>query len=88
MGGHPGRDLRREQVGGTHYPPMRAFSRVYFPPQGAMGPLGLGSLGLGRLHERPGFPWALAHGSHGTQREERVLDLGGRDTAWERLRRG
>ena len=50
--------------------------------------MGLGSLGLGRLHERPGFPWALAHGSHGTQRDSTYELEGGRDTAWERLVRG
>ena len=61
-GGHPGRDIRREQVrGDTPTPHMQSLlASVFPPPKGAMGPgrswrrlpTSIPSLGLG-----PWLPW-------------------------------
>ncbi len=77
-GGPSWEDIRREQVGGIHLPPMRAFSRVYFPPQrGAMGLWALVPLALAVSMNAQGSlgPWPMV--PMAPRGEERVLDLGG-----------
>ena len=88
-GGHPGRDIRREQVGGIHLPPLCEPSRECLSP--IRGPWALGVHGDG---SRPAYLlWALAHGSHGTQRDGGLVarnssSLGGREYSLGEARRG
>ena len=82
-GGHPGRDIRREQVGGTHLPPYAEPSRecISPPQQGAMGPGPTNPLGMVPMAPKgmdSGTACSCLAQAHGTP------SWGG-NTAWERL---